>query len=145
MADKVDPYRNCRFLLEIAGDTKAAFREVTIGDSTQDPIEYREGDEVPTVRKIPGLIKYGNVSMKWGITDSMDVYNWRKLVEDGKMKDARKAIAIVILDEEGAPKSRFEFTRAWPTKYTAPTLNATANEIAIESLDIAHEGMIRKK
>ena len=140
---RVDPYRNFRFLVEIDGITQAGFSEATIPDSTQDPIEYREGNETPTVRKVPGLIKYGNVTLKWGITDSLDLYNWRKLVEDGKMKDARKNMAIILMDEEGSPKSRWEFNEAWPSKYDAPDLNSKGTDIAIETLEIVHEGMKR--
>lgn len=142
---KTDPWRNCRFLLEIDGISQAGFREVTIPDTAQDPIEYREGDEAPTVRKVPGLIKYGNVTLKWGLTDSLDVYNWRKAIEDGQTADNRKNVAVVVLDEVGEEAARWEFTRAWATKYDAPDLNATANEIAIETLEIAHEGMKRTK
>ena len=142
---RVDPYRNSRFLLEIDGISQAGFREATISESTQDPIEYREGNEPPTVRKIPGLIKYGNVTLKWGVTDSLDLYNWRKSIEDGKVKDNRKKIAVVLMDDQGNAKARWEFSQAWPTKYHAPDLNATANEIAIETLEIAHESMARAK
>ena len=138
-----DPYQNFRFLVEIDGITQAGFREVTIPDTAQDPIEYREGNEAITVRKLPGLIKYGNVTLKWGITDSLDLYNWRKDVEDGKIKDARKNMAVVVLDNEANPVTRWEFSQAWPTRYDAPDLNATGNEIAIETLEIAHEGMKR--
>ncbi len=145
MAERTDPYRNCRFLLEIDSITQAGFSEVTIPDTAQDPIEYREGNESPTSRKIPGLVKYGNVSLKWGITDSMDIYDWRVLVEEGKMKDARRNVAIVLMDEEGNSKSRWEFSEAWPTKYDAPDLNAKGNDIAIETLELAHEKMERKK
>ena len=140
-----DPYKNFRFLLEIDDITQAGFREVTVPDSTQDPIEYREGNEPITARKLPGLIKYGNVSLKWGITDSFDLYDWRKMVEDGNIKKARKNVAIVVLDDEGNQAARWEFLQAWPTKYDAPDLNATANEIAIETLEIAHEKMERIK
>ena len=143
--ERKDPYKNHRFLVEIDGITQAGFREVTIPDTTQDAIEYREGNEPPTVRKLSGLVKYGNVSLKWGITDSLDLYKWRQTVEQGKMKDARKNVAIVLIDEEGNQQSRWEFSQAWPTKYDAPDFNATANEIAIESLDITHEGMKRTK
>jgi phage tail-like protein len=144
MAERNDPYRNCRFLLEIGGITQAGFMEATVPDTMQDPIEYREGNEPPTVRKIPGLIKYGNLSLKWGITDSsMEIYEWRKKVEQGKMSEARQEIAIIILDEEGNPKSRFELSQAWPSKYDAPDLNAKGNDIAIETLEIVHEGMER--
>jgi len=126
-----DPYQNFRFLVEIDGITQAGFREVTIPDTAQDPIEYREGNEAITVRKLPGLIKYGNVTLKWGITDSLDLYNWRKDVEDGKIKDARKNMAVVVLNDEANSVTRWEFSQAWPTRYDAPDLNATGNEIAI--------------
>lgn len=143
MADRIDPYRNSRFLLEIDGIVQAGFSEATVPDTSQDPIEYREGNETPTVRKIPGLIKYGNLTLKWGITDSLELYNWRKQVEQGKMKDARRNIAVILMDEEANPKSRWEFVYAWPNKYDSPDLNAKGNDIAIETLEIAHEGMVR--
>jgi phage tail-like protein len=144
MADRNDPYRNCRFILEVGGINQAGFSEATIPDTAQDPIEYREGDEAPTVRKIPGLIKYGNLTLKWGITDSsMELFDWRKKVEDGKMSEARQEIAIILLDEEGNNVSRWEFSEAWPTKYDAPDLNAKGTDIAVETLEIAHEGMKR--
>jgi phage tail-like protein len=143
MADRNDPYRNCRFLLEIDGITQAGFSEATIPDTTQDPIEYREGNEIPTVRKIPGLIKYGNLTLKWGITDSLELYNWRKLVEQGKWQDYRRNIAIILMDEEGSPASRWEFSYAWPSKYDSPDMNAKGTDIAIETMEIAHEGMER--
>jgi len=145
MAERKDPYRNCRFLLEIDSITQAGFSEATIPDSTQDPIEYREGNEIPTSRKIPGLIKYGNLTLKWGITDSLDLYNWRKLVEQGKMSEARRNMAVVLMNEEGNPASRWEFSAAWPSKYDAPDLNAKGTDIAIETLEIVHEGMVRTK
>ncbi len=138
-----DPYRNFRFLVEIDGITQAGFSEATIPDTSQDPIEYREGNESPTARKIPGLIKYGNVTLKWGIADSLDLYDWRKLVEEGKMKDARRNVAIILMDEEGNSKSRWEFSDAWPNKYDAPDLSAKGTDIAIETLEIVHEGMKR--
>ena len=143
MSERNDPYRNCRFLLEIDGITQAGFSEVTIPDTSQDAIEYREGNEIPTSRKIPGLVKYGNLSLKWGITDSMELYEWRKLVEQGKRREYRRNIAIVLMDEEGNPASRWEFSQAWPSKYDAPDLNAKGNDIAIENMEIVHEGMER--
>ncbi len=142
MAQK-NPYKNYRFLVEIDGLVQAGFKEVTIPDSSQDPIDYREGSDQPTVRKIPGLIKYGNISLKVGITDSMELYNWRKLVEDGKTDDYRRNMAIILINEQGDPTGRWEFSDAWPTKYDAPDLNATDNNIAIEAIDIVHEGMKR--
>ncbi|RLA83722.1 MAG: phage tail protein [Epsilonproteobacteria bacterium] len=145
MAERKDPYRNFRFIVEIDGIAQGGFNEVTLPDSSQDPIEYREGTDAPTMRKIPGMIKYGNVILKWGITDSLDLYKWRKLVEDGNTQEARKNMAVIILDDKGQAKARWEFSDAWPTKYDASDLKATGSEVAIETLEIAHEGMKRTK
>jgi phage tail-like protein len=144
MADRKDPYRNFRFLLEIDGITQAGFSEVAIPDTSSDVVEYREGSEATTVRKLSGLTKYGNITLKWGVTDSTELYEkWRKLVEDGKMKDARKNVAIIMMDEEGNAAARWEFVNAWPSKYDAPDLNAKGTDVAIETLEVVHEGMKR--
>ena len=96
------------------------------------------------LKKLPGLSKYGNVTLKWGITKSMDLYEWhRKLVEEGKVE--RKSIAIVAQDEEGKDAARWEIEEAWPTKYTPTTLNAKGNEVAIETLEIVGEVVKRTK
>lgn len=139
-----DPYRNFRFRLEIDGIQQAGFREVTVPDSTQDVVEYREGHERPTPRKLSGQVKYGNVSLKWGMTDSRELYTWRKQVEDAGAEGHRKPIAIILIDEQGNDAGRWNFERAWPIKYDAPDLNATGSDIAIEDLEIAHEGMTRE-
>ncbi|WP_457593487.1 phage tail protein [Hydrogenimonas sp.] len=144
-ATRKDPLRGFRFLVEIDGIVQAGFQEVTVPESAQDPIEYREGTDRPTVRKIPGLIKYGNVVLKWGTTDSLELANWRKMVEEGKMGEARRDMSILLLDEGGNEAARWVFNDAWPTKYDAPDLKAVGNEMAIETLEIAHEGMRRVK
>ncbi len=143
VGQRKDPYRNFRFLVEIDGIIQAGFSEVTLPDSTQDVVEYREGNEPPTLRKLPGLAKFGNVTLKWGVTDSLELYEWRRLVEIGKISEARRNVAIIVLDDEGQPAARWEFYEAWPSKYDAPDLNAKGNEVAIETLEIAHEGMKR--
>ena len=145
MAARKDPLRNSRFLLEIDGIIQAGFSEVTIPDITAEPIEYRNGDEAPHVRKIPGLIKYGNVVLKWGVTDSLELYKWHNEIVSGNISKSRKKVSILILDEQGNQKIRWNFVEAWPTKYDAPDLNAKGNDISIETLEIAHEGMARAK
>jgi len=141
--ERKDPYKNFRFLVEIDGIVQAGFSEASIPDTTQEPIEYREGNQTPTVRKLPGLIKYGNLTLKWGITDSLDLYEWRKMVEQGQTKGARRNIAVILMDEEGNAASRWEFAEAWPSKYDAPDLDGKGNDIAVETLEIVHEGMSR--
>lgn len=143
MAERNDPYLNSRFLLEIDGIVQAGFSDVTIPDISTDPIEYREGNEDTTVRKLAGLTKYGNLTLKWGITDSIELFEWRKQVIQGNIADARKNIAVILQDEEGNPAARWEFREAWPSKYDAPDLSAKGNDVAIETMEIVHEGMDR--
>ncbi|MFI0237565.1 phage tail protein [Streptomyces sp. NPDC016845] len=140
-----DPLRNFRFSLEIDGLSQAGFSEVTIGDLSNDPIEYREGDEIPTVRKLNGLVKYANITCKWGITDSMELADWHQEVAQGAtpLDDIRKTVVIHIRDEAGQDRAAFEITRAWPCKYDPTDLNGTGNEVAIDTLELCNEGIRR--
>lgn len=136
-----DPLRNFRFVLEIDGINQAGFSEVTGFDVTTDPIDYREGNEETRVRKLPGLTKYGNVTLKWGITDSMELYTWSSDIVAGTI--VRKNVTIIVRDETGADKARFEVNDCWVTKYDPMDLNAKGNEVAIETLELANEGVRR--
>lgn len=137
----VDPFNNYNFLVEIDGITRAAFQEVTGFDSTIDVIEHREGNDSTTLRKLPGMTKYSNIQLKWGITDDMELYQWHRQAVLGNLE--RKNGSIVLLDRAGEEVARWNFLRAWPTKYDGPDLNAEGNDVAIEMLELAHEGIER--
>ena len=142
MADRKDPLRNFRFRVEIDGIQHFGFSEVTGFDATVDPIDYREGTDPTHVRKLPGLTKYGNITLKWGVTDSKLLYDWhREIVENGNIQ--RKNMAIIVMDERGEPKARWEIAAAWPSKYDPTDLNAKGNEVSIEMLEICNEGVKR--
>ena len=141
VGDRNDPYKSYNFLVEIDGITRAGFRECSGLDTTQDPIEYREGTDSLTSRKLPGLVKYSNISLKWGITDDAELWEWRLKIMEGKVE--RKNGSIVLLDDTGEEKARWNFVEGWATKWTGPALNATGAEVAIEALDIAHEGVTK--
>jgi phage tail-like protein len=144
MADRVDPYRNFRFRVEIDGIIQAGFNEVTMPDSTTDPVEYREGTDNPNMRKLTGLTKGGNITLKWGTTTNLEFFNWRQLVIDGNVAEARKkSMAVVLKDEMGKDAARWEFSNVWPTKYKPADMSAKANDVAIETLELVHEGMKR--
>ncbi|MBP8001036.1 MAG: phage tail protein [Chloroflexi bacterium] len=136
-----DPFGNFNFLVEIDGITRAAFQEVSGFDSTIDVIEHREGGENTTLRKLPGMTKYSNLTLKWGITDDMDLYTWHRQIVQGQIE--RRNGSIVLLDRGGQEVARWNFFRAWPTKYDGPDLNAEGNDVAIETLELAHEGVER--
>ena len=142
---RTDPYRNFRFKVEIDGITSAAFSEATIPDTSTDPIDYREGTDAPFQKKLSGLTKYGNITLKKGLTDSMDLYQWRKTVEDSGAAKARKNMSLILVDEEGKDKARWDIVEAWPTKYDPSDFSAKGNEVVIETLEIVHEGIKRVK
>jgi phage tail-like protein len=138
--DRKDPYRVYNFLVEIDGITRAGFRECSGLDSSQDPIEYREGNEKSlSARKLPGMVKFSNITLKWGITDDAELWEWREKAVVGKVE--RRNFSIVLLDDAHEEKVRWNFREGWPTKWTGPSFNATGAEIAIETLEIAHEGV----
>ncbi len=140
---RTDPFRNFRFRVEIDGIQTAAFSEATIPDSTTDSIEYREGTDPTTQRKLSGLTKYGNVTLKKGLTDSLELHDWRKQVEQKGAAGARKNISLILIDEEGNDKARWDIGEAWPTKYDPSDFSAKGNEVIIETLEIVHEGVTR--
>jgi phage tail-like protein len=138
---RVDPYRGFNFLLEIDGITQAGFQEVGGLDASTDPVDYREGTDPNHVRKLSGLNKYSPIALKRGITDSDELWKWRQTVIDGKTE--RKNGSIVLLDETGAEKIRWNLSNGWPTKWTGPSFNATSTAVAIETLEITHEELQR--
>lgn len=141
----MNPFKNFRFRVEIDNITSAAFSEATIADSTTDAIEYREGNDPLHVRKLSGLTKYGNITLKRGVTDSMELYNWKRAIEESGAEGsgARRSVSITIVDDEGNDKARWEITKAWPTKYDPSDMNAKGNEVVIEVLELVHEGIRR--
>jgi phage tail-like protein len=138
---RVDPYRGYNFLVEIDGITQAGFQEADGLDSSTEATDYREGSDPRHVRKLPGLTSYSPITLKRGITDSDELWKWRKTVVDGTPQ--RRNGSIILLDGAGQEKIRWNFLAAWPSKWTGPTLNATDNAVAIESLEITHEELER--
>ncbi|HKP82023.1 MAG TPA: phage tail protein [Pyrinomonadaceae bacterium] len=139
MATRRDPIRNFRFRVEIDGVQQAGFSEVSGFDITVDPIDYREGTDPTHVRKLTGMTKYGNVTLKWGITTSMELYNWHRQIVDGDI--VRKTMAIVSVNERGDDVNRWEIVEAWPTKYDPMDFNAKGNEAGIATLEVTCEGI----
>ena len=138
-----DPLGNFRFRLEIDGLQVAGFSEVAIGATSIDVIEYREGSDPAHVRKLPGLRKFANVLLKRGVTDSMELYGWYQQILQGQIAIARRRVVIIVVDDAGADQARFVVSEAWPAKYEAGDLNAKGNEVFIETLELANEGIER--
>lgn len=140
--DRTDPYRSYNFLVEIDGITRAGFRECAGLDSSSSPIEYREGDDRQlTTRKIPGLVMFPNITLSRGITDDPELWEWRQQAAQGRV--SRRNGSIVLLDDTGEEKLRWNFREGWPTRWSGPSFNAAGGDVAVEQLEIAHEGLVR--
>lgn len=134
---RIDPYGGYNFLVEIDGITQAGFQEVSGLESSSDATDYREGIDPNHMRKLPGLNKYSAITLKRGITDSDELWKWRATVIEGRTE--RRNGSIILLDNTGQEKLRWNFFNAWPSKWTGPALNATSTAVAVETLEITHE------
>ncbi len=134
-----DPFGSFNFKLEIDGVTAAGFSEVTGLDTETEVMDYREGNEDITIRKLPGLKKFSNITLKRGFSTNTELFDWRKTVMDGTIE--RKNVSIILCDESGSEKIRWNLESAWPCKWVGAELKASANEIAVETLELCHERM----
>jgi phage tail-like protein len=142
-----DPLVGFHYGFEIQGKVKGYFTECSGLGSEHEIIEHKvvteKGKEI--VFKVPGRLKWENVTLKRGITDSMDIWDWRKEVENGKVDDNRRDGSVTMYDQKGDPVARWEFKRAWPSKVSGPQVKADSNEFGVEELTIAHEYIERVK
>ncbi len=141
MAGHQDPLVGFHFAIEISGVVTGYFTECSGIGSEQEVIEHKvvteTGQEI--VMKIPGRLKWENITLKRGITTNMDIWNWRKQVEDGQVDSARRDGSIIMYDQHLAPAARWDFERAWPVKVSGPQPKADSNDIGVEELTITHE------
>lgn len=123
------------------GGSNLGFSEISGLNIEQQVIEYRDGlsPEYSTI-KMPGIRKYGNITLKRGIIKSdNDFFDWLNTTKMNTIE--RRDMIIKLLDEEHNPVVIWSVKNAWPTKIDAPSLKADGNEVAIESIEIAHEGI----
>ena len=139
-----DPFASFNFLVESNGLIQAGFSECTGLNSETNVVEYREGKDDPSVRKLTGLSKFGNVTLKRGVGIGRQMFEWRRMVTDPSdepNREPRRNISILLLDEKRKEQVRFNLKNAWPSKWTGPDFKASANEVAIEQLEVTHEGV----
>ena len=137
-----DPFKNFNFLVEIDGIAHAGFSECSGLRLEVDVIDYREGGEMSAVRKLPGLSKVGDITLKRGITTSKELYDWLASIRNG-IADRRNG-AIVLLDDARKEVVRWRFFNAFPRKLEGPDLNAQGSDVAIETLTLCCEGLERE-
>lgn len=136
---RVDPYKNFLFLVEIDGITQASFADCSGFSSHVEVVEYREGGDRSTVRKLPGKTSYPDITLKRGLTNSSELYDWHRTAVEGQIQ--RKNGSVVVLDDTLAEQVRWNFTGAWISKWEGPALTAKGNDVAIETLTISCESL----
>ena len=144
-AAREDPLVSFHFMFEVQGQVTGYFTEVSGLGSESEVIEQKIVNEkgIEIVKKIPGRLKFGDITLKRGITSNLDMWTWRKKVEEGKVGEARMNGSIVMYDQELAEKARWNFVNGWPTKISGPSPKADSNEIGVEELVVAHELITR--
>ena len=141
-----DPLLGFNFMLQLEGSVAGYFTECSGIGSEHEVVEHKVVDEAghEIVRKIPGRLKWQDVSLKRGITSDLEIWAWRQSAVEGKMSDARKNCTITMMSRDYAPVAVWHFHNAWPSKVTGPNLKADSNEFGVEELTIVHEGMWRE-
>ncbi len=135
----IDPLLSFNFTVESGGVLQAYFNECTGLNTEVQPVEYRNGNEAATMRKIPGLVKFGNITLKRGVSESPDFIDWVQKAVDGDVQ--RMSLSIIVMDELKEEKLRYNLEEAWPSKFIGPDLKAGDNSVAMESLEIVCEGV----
>jgi phage tail-like protein len=139
MLRRVDPYQGFRFLVELEGIVIGGFSEVSGLQAETKVTSIKEGGVNDHVHKIPEGTEYPNLVLKRGLTDSRLLWYWHQGVVNGKVM--RRNIFVVLLDGDGNEAWRWIFLNAYPVKWVGPDLKADSNAVAVESLEIAHDGM----
>ncbi|MDX1447385.1 phage tail protein, partial [Lishizhenia sp.] len=118
-----------------------SFQEISGLDSETQPIEYRHGDSTQfSTIKMPGIVKSGNVTLKKGIfVNDNNFWKWYDAIKMNTIK--RETVVIQLLDETGGPTMTWTLANAWPTKITGTDMQSDASEVAVETLELAHEGL----
>lgn len=127
------------FSVEIEGLVEAIFTEVNGLEGEMEEFTYLEGGANDMVHHLPVRVKYPHLVLKRGMTESGGLWEWHKKAQTGKIE--RKNISVFLYGPDGETVHQWNFFRAFPVKWTGPSLKADGNAVAIESLEIAHEGM----
>ena len=135
-----DPFVNFNFTIQIDGIERGAFHECSGFNSSVDIIEHREGGAITPI-KLPGQVKYGNVTLKRGITKDTDLYEWHQAAIAGAVD--RRNGSIILRDRAGDEQARWNFFEAWPTRWEGSALTSEGTDVAVETLELAVERLER--
>lgn len=129
-----------RFWVEMHGILVGGFSEVTGLQSETEIEEYREGGENGYIHRFPKQRKFSTIVLRRGVSDSRVLWDWYAMFADGKI--SRKSGSIIMQQPSGEEMYRWNFIEAYPIKWNGPELNASRSEIAIESIELVHNGLV---
>lgn len=141
--DAVWPLPKFHFTVKLGSqDNTVSFQEISGLETETQIIEYRHGDSKAfSTIKMPGIAKSGNVTLKKGVfAKDNNFFKWYDAIKMNTIK--RETITIQLLDEGGKPTMTWTLSNAWPTKISSPDMKSDANEVAVETIELAHEGVI---
>lgn len=138
----IEIYRSYNFVLDIQNVTVGYFTEVSGLSVSVEAISYREGGGAQAVRKLPGRVEYGDVTLKWGMSESTELWTWLMNVAAGNVE--RKEVSIILLKPDGQQENaRWNLHSTWPRAWRGARLDALGHEVAYETLTLVHEGIER--
>ncbi|HUV94733.1 MAG TPA: phage tail protein [Anaerolineae bacterium] len=146
VSDRSDPLVGFHFGIEIQGVITGYFTECTGIGSENEVIDHKVVDTTGKeyIHKIPGRLKWENVTLKRGITQDLQLWEWRDMIVAGNVESARKNGSIVMFDQQFSEVARWNFENAWPLKVSGPTPKSDSNEYGVEEIVITHEGIYRE-
>ncbi len=139
LGHRIDPYLAFNFKVEIRGLVVAGFSDVSGLQAETETEDYREGGLNQYVHKLAKLTKYPNLVLKRGLTDSEVLWQWHRQVVAGTIQ--RQNGSVILLDATSAEKWRWNFSQAYPVKWMGPDFKADGNSVAIETLELVHNGI----
>jgi phage tail-like protein len=140
VGERIEPILGFNFRVEIFNIPVASFSEVSGLTAEGDAVDYREGTDLKnTVRKLAGLRKYTNVQLRRGYTENDLLWNWYADIASGKVE--RRPVAIILMDEAHNDVLRWNIDDAWINKIEGPALKASGNDVAVEMVELVHEGI----
>jgi phage tail-like protein len=134
-----DPIRNAGFAVEVDGLHQALFRECS-GLNGQVAVTTVEEGGSPVPHQLPGRVTFGNLTLKQGVADSTDLYEW--FLKTGSGRSARKNVTVRLLALDMSPVRSWTLVDAFPVRWNGPSVQAGATDVAVESLELAHEGIL---
>jgi phage tail-like protein len=144
-ATSEDALIGSRFAIDIDGVTMAYFESASGFSNETELVEQKvvQSNGVTVVRKIPGQLTWGPLTLTRGVTTDMEFWNWRQAVIDGDTNNMRRNCSLIMYDHSGAEKVRYNFEAAWPSKWSGPDVKADDSAVVIETLEIQYEFMER--